>query len=195
MKVFQTEIYEDTNAVVKDVFKQIINATLENGQLEFGELAQKLKSSQIFVTNHQKLIKICNTVFDDGEHIFISEKFARYLIQEARESNNEKFGLEPVLLLHAKKILTQTKDLVTDIPPKYKQNLVDNVLELYDNTEKSFLGALSKWDKPQSINKQKMSETLHKSQLDHIIEQLNLPKYESIMDKAGSFLHNPFGSK
>lgn len=193
----QTELYENTELVVKEVFNQIINKKDASGQLEFGELATKLQETQVFVTNHYKVTKLCNSIFDDGKHIFITEKFARYLIREARENENKKYGLEPVLLLHAKKMLNQTQKLVVDIPVIYKDNLVDNVLDLYDPEEKLLLGLLKKWDKPIIVEKEKLSEVLHKAQMGHVSDQLGLPKYEGLVEKAGNLLNmvNIFGSK
>lgn len=73
---------------------------MESGFLvpRYGLLSLKMRNTPMYAYDHPALMKMSNTAFTDGVHIFIAADFMRQLNKESDATNNMEQGVEPLIL-------------------------------------------------------------------------------------------------
>jgi hypothetical protein len=188
-RLVQTSLLENVNTMAQESWNYIKNEKDGAGNPKFGELSVKAQQLELYVFNNEQLEDVSNTVFDDGKHVFVGEDFLKMLVKEERHSKGQKYGLEPLFLLHVKKMLSQHQELTIDLPENYKNNLLPEVERLYEPQQSGIMNLIHSWKKVKSITPEECSEVLHKAGLDSTVTALELPIHKSTMDKLSGLFH------
>lgn len=73
---------------------------MESGYLvpRYGLLSLKMRNTPLYAYDHPALVKISNTAFTDGVHIFIAAQFLQQLNKESDRASGMEQGAEPLIL-------------------------------------------------------------------------------------------------
>lgn len=91
----------DDMAEVMVQLKKVMSGTkIEQGYVlpRYGLLSLKSANTPMYVYDHPALMKITNTAFTDGVHIFVCAKFLRKLVEEEEAAKGVENGCEPLIM-------------------------------------------------------------------------------------------------
>lgn len=85
---------------VQDLKRRISGSTLIDGYTipTYGVLSLKMINTPIYAYDHPRLMKMCNTGFTDGVHIFVSSPFMKKLMEEEDAADGMELGGLPFVL-------------------------------------------------------------------------------------------------
>ena len=85
---------------ISDLKLWVSGDKMESGYLvpRFGLLSLKMRNTPMYSYDHPALMKLSNTAFTDGVHVFISADFLRQLNKESEATNGMEQGAEPLIL-------------------------------------------------------------------------------------------------
>ena len=85
---------------ISDLKLWVSGDKMESGYLvpRYGLLSLKMRNTPMYAYDHPGLMKLSNTAFTDGVHIFISADFLRQLNKESDLTNGMEQGAEPLIL-------------------------------------------------------------------------------------------------
>lgn len=91
---------EDIAHQIQDLKLFIANDKNEGSYMvpRFGLLSLKMRNTPMYAYDHPALMKICNTAFTDGIHVFISAEFLKTLNKEEDDSKGMEQGAVPLVL-------------------------------------------------------------------------------------------------
>lgn len=127
---------DDMADEIRDVMQFILGTKLENGIPipRYGLLSLEAAITPVYVYDHPAFLKVTNTAFTDGVHVFVYAGFLRKLCEEENESKGTEYGAEPLLLhelMH--KLLGHTHRLAQfpkDIANKAEDLVINSKLQL-----------------------------------------------------------------
>ena len=100
----------------------------------FGLLSIKAETTPIYVYDHPALMKITNTAFTDGVHIFVAAPFMRKLEQESVESKGAEYGIEPLIMHELMHMLLghigRLKNFPHDVANRAEDLVINSKLQL-----------------------------------------------------------------
>ena len=93
----------ENNAIadqISDLKLWVSGDKMESGYLvpRFGLLSLKMRNTPMYAYDHPALMKLSNTAFTDGVHVFIAADFLRQLNKESDATNGMEQGAEPLIL-------------------------------------------------------------------------------------------------
>lgn len=85
---------------IQDLKLWVSGDKMESGYLvpRYGLLSLKMRNTPMYAYDHPALMKLSNTAFTDGVHVFISADFLRQLNKESEATNGMEQGAEPLIL-------------------------------------------------------------------------------------------------
>lgn len=127
---------DDMADEIRDVMQFILGTKLENGIPipRYGLLSLEAAITPVYVYDHPAFLKVTNTAFTDGVHVFVYAGFLRKLVEEEEESKGTEYGAEPLILhelMH--KLLGHTHRLMQfpkDIANKAEDLVINSKLQL-----------------------------------------------------------------
>lgn len=127
---------DDMADEIRDVMQFVLGTKLENGIPipRYGLLSLEAAITPVYVYDHPAFLKVTNTAFTDGVHVFVYAGFLRKLVEEENESKGTEYGAEPLLLhelMH--KLLGHTHRLgqfPKDIANKAEDLVINSKLQL-----------------------------------------------------------------
>lgn len=91
---------DDMAAEMVEIKKYIGGTSMQEGTIvpRFGLLSLKAAGTPMYVYDHPAFMKITNTAFTDGVHIFVCAKFLRKLVEEEENSKGNEDGAVPLIM-------------------------------------------------------------------------------------------------
>jgi len=85
---------------IQDLKLWVSGDKMESGYLvpRYGLLSLKMRNTPMYAYDHPALMKLSNTAFTDGVHVFISADFMRQLNKESEATSGMEQGVEPLIL-------------------------------------------------------------------------------------------------
>lgn len=126
---------DDVAEKMIELKKHIVGNIIKEGTVvpRFGLLSLKASSTPMYVYDHPAFMKITNTAFTDGVHIFVCANFLRKLFQEDENTKSNEEGVLPFIISGLTHMVLNQSDMHTitlkDLIETLEKNGLENVLE------------------------------------------------------------------
>lgn len=127
---------DDMAEFIADLKKMMGGTIIEQGipLPRYGLISLKVATTPIYVYDHPAFMKITNTAFTDGVHIFVCAKFLRKLVEEEEASSLLKHGAEPLIMHEVMHMLlghvNRLRQFPKDIANKAEDLVINAKLQL-----------------------------------------------------------------
>lgn len=112
---------------IQDLKLHLSGDKMESGFLvpRYGLLSLKMRNTPIYAYDHPALMKVSNTAFTDGVHIFIAADFMRQLMKEEEEKKHMEQGCVPLIQHELMHMLMNHTRRLGQFPPKIRNQATD----------------------------------------------------------------------